>query len=254
MRSDLIKRSCAGALLAAMAAIPAYAHAADDHAAAVKRPFDLAPSADLSYEVKARQRGFSLSGEALITWRAGAGKYLVNAESRVAILGKITENRSSGAIDSYGLAPTEFYEKRFRKDATTTTFNRDSKVLSFTDGKETYPLKGGEQDRVSVTWQLVSVVRAAPDKVKPGASWTFFVAGRRDAEPWTFRFVKREKVRTGLGEVEAVHLLRDAPPDAKGQALDMWLAPSQAWYPVKLRFTDDDKDYVEQTLTAITKK
>lgn len=250
MRSDLYKQAGAAVLLAATVAC---AWAADEHPA-VKRPFELAPSADLTYDVTARQRGFSLSGQANITWRAGDGKYLVNAESRVAILGKITENRSQGAIDSFGLAPAEFYEKRFRKDATTTAFNRETKTLSFSEGDQTYPLKGGEQDRASVTWQLVAVARAAADKVKPGASWTFFVAGRRDAEPWTFRFVKREKVHTGIGDVDTVHLLRDAPPDAKGQALDIWLAPSHAWYPVKLRFTDDDKDYVEQTVTAITKK
>lgn len=249
MRCDVTKRACALVLLAfATAAV-----AADEHPV-VKRPFDLAPSADLRYDLKARQRGFSLGGEALITWRAGGGKYLVTAESRVAILGKITENRSEGAIDSFGLAPAQFYEKRFRKDPDTTTFNRNTRTLSFTDGKLTYPLKGGEQDRASVTWQLVAVARAAQARVGPRASWTFFVAGRRDAEPWTFHFVNHEKVRTGIGELDTVHLMREAPADAKGQSLDIWLAPSREWYPVKLRFSDDDKDFVEQTLSSLTKK
>jgi hypothetical protein len=251
MRCDFFKRSCAGVLLTATMAC---VWAADEHPAAPRRAFDLPPSADLSYEVTARQRGFSLGGEALITWRAGDGKYMVNAESRVSLLGKITENRSQGLIDSFGLAPTEFYEKRFRKDATTTTFNRDLKTLSFSEGKLTYVLRGGEQDRASVTWQLAAVARAAGDKVKPGTSWTFFVAGRRDAEPWTFHVVKREKLRTGLGELDTVHIMREAPFDAKDQSLDIWLAPAQAWYPVKLRFSDGDKDYVEQTVSKITKK
>lgn len=250
MRIDLWKQAAAGTLLAA--ALGA-AWAADEHPAE-KRAFDLPPPADLTYELSARQSGFSLGGQAVITWRAGDGKYLVNAESRVALLGKITENRSEGAIDSFGLAPAEFYEKRFRKDATTTTFNRNTRTLSFTEGKLTYPLKGGEQDRASVTWQLVAVARAAADKFKPGSTWVFFVAGRRDAEPWTFHVVKREKVGTGIGELEAVHVVREPPPDSKGQALDIWLAPSHAWYPVKLRFADDNKDYVEQTVTKITKK
>lgn len=249
MRCDLYKLPCAGLLLAAHLAC-----AVDAHPAAPKHPFDLAPSADLRYDVTARQRGFSLSGEALIAWRAGNGKYSVDAESRVALLGKITENRSHGAIDGLGLAPVEFYEERFRKDPDRATFNRDSKILSFSDGTLTYALKGGEQDRASVTWQLVALVRAAGDKLKPGASWTFFVAGRRDAEPWTFRFVKREKVHTGIGELDAVHVVRDAPFDAKGQALDIWLAPAQGWYPVKLRFADNDRDFVEQTLTKITRQ
>jgi hypothetical protein len=249
MRREFLKYSAAALLLATAAG----AWAADEHPV-VKRPFDLPPSADLTYELTARQRGFTLGGEALIAWRAGEGKYSVNADSRVAMFGKITENRSHGLIDGFGLAPLEFYEKRFRKDPTTTTFERDSKTLSFSESKQTYPLKGGEQDRASVTWQLVAVARAAPEKVKPGATWTFFVAGRRDADPWTFRVVKREKIRTGTGEVEAVHIMREPPPDSKDQALDIWLAPSLEWYPVKLRFTDDEKDFVEQTLSKITRK
>jgi hypothetical protein len=250
MRCNFLKQAAAGVLLAATVGA---AWTADEHPA-VKRPFDLAPSADLTYELAARQRGFSLGGEAVITWRAGDGKYMVNAESRVSLLGKLTENRSQGTIDSFGLSPSEFYEKRFRKEPTTSTFNRESKTLSFSEGKESYTLKGGEQDRASVTWQLVAVARAAGDRFKPGSTWPFFVAGRRDADPWTFRVLKREKVHTGLGDIDAVHVIREPLADASDQALDIWLAPSQDWYPVKLRFSDNDKDFVEQTLTKLTKK
>jgi hypothetical protein len=250
MRRNFPKQATAAMLLATAVA---GACAADEHPV-VKRPFDPAPSADLTYELTARQRGFSLGGEALITWRVGEGKYLVNAESRVSLLGKLTENRSQGTLDAFGLAPGEFYEKRFRKDPTTSTFNRDTRTLSFSEGKESYQLKGGEQDRASVTWQLVGIARASGDKFRPGTVLPFFVAGRRDADPWTFRVVRREKIHTGIGELEAVHLARDPLPDNKDQALDIWLAPAQEWYPVKLRFTDNDKDFVEQTLSKLTKR
>jgi hypothetical protein len=250
MRSVLWKQAYAGGLLAATLAS---AWAADEHPSA-KRPFDLPPSAELTYELTARQSGFSLSGKATVTWRVGDGKYVVNAESRVAVLGKITENRSQGVIDSFGLAPTEFYEKRIRKDPTTATFDRASKTLSFTDGKQTYPLKGGEQDRASVTWQLVAQARAAGDSLRPGTQFAYFVAGRHDADPWIFKVLKREKVNTGMGDFDAVHIVRVETEAVKGQNLDIWLAPSQEWYPVKLRFADDDKDYVEQTVEKIVKK
>ena len=222
----------------------------------VKRPFDLPPSADLSYSISARQRGFTLNGDALLTWRAGDGKYSVNAESRVAMLGKLTENRSTGSIDAYGLAPTEYYDKRFRKEPTTATFDRADKTISFSDGEKSYPIKGGEQDRVSISWQLVALARAARAQFKPGSTWHFFVIGPRDADPWTFRVVGREKVQAGaaIGSVDAVHVLREPPPGSEDQTLDIWLAPSQDWYPVKLRFTDNDRDYVEQTLEKITRK
>jgi hypothetical protein len=57
-----------------------------------------------------------------------------------------------------------------------------------------------------------------------------------------------------LGEVDAVHVMRAPPPGSRDQSLDIWLAPGHEWYPVKLRFTDNDRDYVEQTLERIVKK
>ena len=254
MNKNTLKLATAGLMLAALANPNARAAAADEHPA-VKRAFDLPPSADLIYSISARQRGFNLNGDATLTWRAGEGKYSVGAESRVALLGKLTENRSQGTVDSHGLAPAEFYEKRFRKEPDTATFDREGKTISFADGKQTYPIKGGEQDRVSVTWQLAAVARAAKDKFKPGSEWQFFVVGPRDADPWTFRVVGREKVQAGaaIGTVDTVHVLRE-PPDSRGQTLDLWLAPGQEWYPVKLRFTDNDRDFVEQTLERINKK
>jgi len=250
---NVLKMAGAGVVL--MAALGGHAVAAEEHPA-TRRPFDLPPSADLTYSIGARQRGFNLSGDATLTWRANDSKYSVNAESRVALLGKLTENRSTGIVDNWGLAPTEYYDKRFRKDPTTATFDRDGKTITFSDGDKTYPIKGGEQDRVSVSWQLVAVARAAKDKFKPGSEWQFFVVGPRDADPWTFRVVGREKVQAGasLGEVDAVHVMRAPPPGSRDQTLDIWLAPGHEWYPVKLRFTDNDRDYVEQTLERIVKK
>ncbi|QOY95052.1 DUF3108 domain-containing protein [Massilia sp. UMI-21] len=228
--------------------------AAQDAPAAIKRAFELPPSADLQYTLQARQRGFSLKGEAVVNWRAGGGRYSVNAESRLPILGTITADRSSGTVDGFGLAPGEFVEKRLRKDPTTTTFDRDAKTLRFSEGKQVYPLKGGEQDRASITWQLAAVARAAGERFKPGSEWPFFVAGRRDAETWVFKVVKREKVRTGLGEVEAVLVARQPVADKKDQTLEIWLAPRHEWYPVKLRYADGDKERVEQTLDTVTQR
>jgi hypothetical protein len=231
------------------------AGAAEEHPAQM-RPFNLPPSADLSYSISARQRGFTLSGEATLTWRQGDGKYAINTDSRVALLGKLTENRSQGTIDSFGLAPIEYYDKRFRKDPVTANFDREDKTISFSDGKQTYQIKGGEQDRVSISWQLIAVARAAKDKFRKGSEWHFFVVGPRDADPWTFRVIGREKVQAGaaIGQVDTVHVLREPPPGSKDQTLDIWLAPSLEWYPVKLRFVDNDRDYVEQTLERVTRK
>jgi hypothetical protein len=247
-REMLKKLACAGLLAMACAGAGAVERVA------IKRAVDIPPSADLSYSIKARQKGFSISGDAVLSWRVGGGKYTLRADTRAMFVGNILENRSEGLIDGFGVAPNQFYEKRIRRDPYTTTFDRAAKAIRFTESKEVYPLRGGEQDRSSVSWQLAAVARAAPDKFTPGSEWTFFVAGRRDAEQWTFRVVKHDSVRTGLGQVDAVHLVRLPPPDSKDQKLDIWLAPAHEWYPVRVRFTDSDDEFVDQTLEKIVKK
>lgn len=244
---------CAALLLAYLAPAAQAAETSGEHPS-VKRPTSMPPSADLSYNLKVKQSGLALNGTATVQWRAGDGKYSISTESRAAIFGKVVENRSEGGIDDYGLAPVSFYEKRMRKEPYTTSFKRDAKAIAFTESDVTYPILGGEQDRSSAQWQLAALGRAAPDKFKAGSEWHMFVAGRRDAEQWSFKVVGTENVQTGAGDVSAVHLVKAPPPDAKGQQVDLWLAPSMDWYPVRVRFNDNDGDFVDQTLEKVVKK
>lgn len=221
--------------------------------AAIPR-ISLPPSADLHYRISAKQNGISIDGEGQVQWQTGNDKFSVTSETRASIFGKVLEAKSVGDIDRFGLAPLTFEDKRFHKEPTTTTFDRTQKIIRFSNSDATYPIAGGEQDRNSVIWQLIGVARAAGARFKPGSEWRFFVAGQRDAEPWLFRVEKSEKVRTALGELNAVHVVRAPPPDDKGQRLDIWLAPSMEWYPARLRFTDPDQEFIEQTLYSITRK
>jgi hypothetical protein len=237
-------------ILLALAATTA--HATESAHVISKHKFNLPPSAELFYSIKAKQSGFSLAGSATLKWNVTDTTYSVDMETRAMLIGKVIESRSAGLIDGYGLAPLTFTEKRIRKDPSTTTFNRNNKTISFTQVAETYPNKGGEQDRVSIIWQLIAIARGAPHKFKTGTEWAFFVAGQRDAEPWGFKVISEEMMSSSLGDMKAVHISRAPPPDAKAQKLDIWLAPSLSWYPLRLKFTDQDGNTIEQTLENIS--
>jgi hypothetical protein len=244
-------RSTLSAVLAwAILALPASAV----ERTATKYKVNLPPSADLAYSIKARQSGLTLDGSTLLQWQTAGNRFSIATETRAALVGKILDAKSEGTVGEYGLAPAAFTEKRFRRPQTTTTFNRQTKTISFTKSDQTYPIKGGEQDRSSAIWQLAAIARAAPAKFKPGSTWTFFVAGQKDAEPWTFKVIKQEPIKAPLGDMNTLHIVRMPAPDSKGQKLDIWLAPSLEWYPVKLRFTEADNDYIEQLLQKVAKK
>ncbi|MFD2365537.1 DUF3108 domain-containing protein [Pseudoduganella sp. GCM10020061] len=241
-----LKHLMAGAALAALQA-SSLAMAQDGKA-------DVPPSADLTYTVQALQKGFSLAGESVVNWRVADGRYSLVANTRAMLLGQIIENRSEGAIVATGLAPDQFYEKRMRKSPFTTTFDREANTVAFSeDKKKRYQIRGGEQDRASAQWQLASMARATPGKFAPGAEVSFVVAGRTDAKMWRFKVAGKETLATGAGTLETVHLAKSNPEPGE-QAIDLWFAPSLGWYPVKLRFSDKDGEYVEQTLAKLTKK
>lgn len=219
-----------------------------------KYKVNLPPPVELTYAIKARQKGIPIEGDAVMRWSTAANKFSASNEARAMLLGKILDTKSEGVIDPYGLAPSSFIEKRFRKEPTTTSFDRTAKAIRFTASDQSYPIKGGEQDHNSAIWQLIAIARAAPGKFKAGSSWSFFVAGPRHAEQWTFKVVKQEKIVTPLGEINTLHISKVPPPDSQDRQIDIWLAPSLEWYPARLRFSDANDDYIEQTLQKIGKQ
>lgn len=222
----------------------------------VKYPTNLAPSAQLYYQVKANHSGFPLTGEADIHWNVKGDSpnqtYSITTETRSTLLGKILEANSFGEIDAFGLAPNKYEEKAFRKSPFQTTFDRTAKKISFSESDQTAPLNNGEQDRTSAVWQLVSIARATVKKFVPKSQWSFFVAGRRDAEQWTFAVEKNAQLSTALGNLSTVHISKvvDDPDD---QRIDIWLAPSLEWYPVRIKFHESNGNTIEQNLVRIKK-
>lgn len=210
------------------------------------------PSAKLDYTINASQRGLSLSGTAILHWDNSKSHYAITTETRAALLGKILEAKSEGAIDASGLLPATSTEKRFRKDMTTTTFNRESRSITFSASDASHPITGGEQDRNSVVWQLAAMARSKSAKFKSGASIPMLVAGSKDADAWILKIGKTETIKTALGDLKAVKISKLNKDDDKKQKIDIWLAPSKEWYPVKIRFTEPDGDFIEQTISKIT--
>ncbi len=221
--------------------------------AAAGNKVSLPPSAELLYHINAKQRGIAVDGDATVRWMHEGNKFAVSSEVRAMVVGKILESRSEGQVDADGLLPETFTEKRLRKEKVTTSFDREAGLIRFSKSQETQPIVGGEQDRTSAVWQLVSIARSANAKVKPGTEWRFPVAGQSDAEPWTFKVVTQEKISTQAGDLNTVHISRAPRPDSRDQQLDIWLAPAMEWYPVRLRFSDDNGDFIEQTLKKVNR-
>jgi hypothetical protein len=212
------------------------------------------PSSQLHYRLRADIKGLSVEGNGQIEWQLNAKQYRLVFDTSTQLTGPLMSEKSEGAVDRQGLAPTNFLLKRLRKEPVAVVFDRRAGQINFASDIPSHKIQGGEQDRLSVLWQLLSIARARPGSFTPGSTWKFFVAGHRGGESWTFQVKDKQRLQTSLGEIDTLHVVHLPTDPGGGRQVDIWLAPSQEWFPVRLRFTEPGGDAIEQTIEKITKK
>ena len=212
--------------------------------------FRMPPPVELKYDVQSLRDGKVVYGRGKIAWRTDGGRYRIEGEAGVLFF-TVLNFQSLGAIDAFGVAPEVYTEKRFRRDETTTNFQRDTGRINFSASDASYARAGSEQDRASVVWQLAAIGLGDAARFAPGAQLELFVAGVRDAEPWVIQVIGLEQTETPAGSAAAWHVVRAPRPGSYEQKLDIWLAPQQSWYPVRLRYTETNGDYLDMAVTAL---
>ena len=218
---------------------------------AVSYNIDLPPSADLKYDVqKISKDSAPMYGSGTISWHTVGSKYQIDGDFGVLFITAL-RFQSSGTIEDTGIVPEIYSEKRFRKAETNTHFHRERNTISFSSSTLSYPRTGGEQDRASVVWQLAGIGRGDSGKFVAGSSIALFVAGTRNAETWQILIIGQEDITIDGVSTRAWHLARAPRIGSHEQKLDIWLAPHQNWYPVRLRYTETNGDYLDMTLTSL---
>jgi hypothetical protein len=228
------------ASVAAAATSPAPAHGAD-----------APPSVTLKYDVQGLRDGQNVYGSGKIAWRNQDGRYRIDGSASVLFF-TLLQFSSDGELDDFGVSPTLYTEKRFHKTATDTRFEHARNTITFSASDNRYPRPGNAQDRASIIWQLAAIGRGNPAAFFTGADFTMFVAGVRDAEPWRIVVSGQDDVEAGGDPASAWHLVRMPQPGSYDQKIDIWLAPQQQWYPVKIRYTETNGDYLEMSLSSRT--
>ncbi|WP_050466722.1 DUF3108 domain-containing protein [Herbaspirillum chlorophenolicum] len=213
---------------------------------------DPPPTARLEYDVQATYNQMPVHGSGTLDWKTDGKTYRLDGKAED-FLFTFLNFSSNGEIDAFGVSPELYTEKRMRKSATNTHFNRERNVISFSASTENYPRNGGEQDRASLVWQLAAIGRGDAGKYQPGAVIDLFVAGARDGEIWRIQVLGEEDVKLPIGELRAWHVVRMPKPGSYDQRIDIWLAPLHGWYPVRLRYTDprQNGDYLDMLLEKL---
>jgi hypothetical protein len=149
----------------------------------------------------------------------------------------IIKQTSSGTLAAAGLAPTRFGEKRRGRSEQATHFDSAKNAVTFSNNRPEAKLAIGSQDRASFLIQLASLFAGQPDKFKAGQVIELPVASVDELEMWAFEVQANESLALPLGETQAIKLLR-RPRRAFDQTVEVWLAPTLAYLPVRIRLTD----------------
>ncbi|WP_424193418.1 DUF3108 domain-containing protein [Ampullimonas aquatilis] len=217
--------------------------------------FDPPPSAKLEYQIVGQSKGFNYNVTGTSDWRVDNQQFSFTTQASMLFLYSF-EFKSVGRFDQYGLAPLRYTEKRGRRAEQATNFNRDRpdspQTISFSSATQELPMVAGAQDRNSVLIQLAGLARGEPDKFSQSGAQQVYVAGTRDAEWWTFNILGLETIEVAGKPHQALHLNRK-PRKEFDQTIDVWLGSDLEWYPIKIKFSEVNGDFLEQTLANIVK-
>jgi hypothetical protein len=212
--------------------------------AAPAGPVRLPGPMELRYAVTGHVKGFDYQAHATLQWRHDGARYDARFELGAFLLGKRVQT-SSGAVGPAGLEPMRFADRARSERAA--HFDYAARRITFSANTPEAALQPGAQDRLSVILQLAALLGGDPARYPEGSTLTVQTASARNAEPWTFLRAGTDDLALPGGPVPAVRLLR-APRRDFDDTVEVWLAPSLGWLPVRLRFTQAGGDAVDQIL------
>lgn len=205
----------------------------------------LPESLTLRYVVRAGDEGFNL-GEAVYSWRSHNGQYrlLSSAEASglaaLFINGKLVQ-QSEGALTPDGLRPVSYWLERNEQRKDTVRFDWARRRL--TQGDSEVELPAGAQDLLSFSFHLALTVDASTPEMR------LWVSNGRKLREYVFRRLENERLQLGKAEVDTLHLRGESAGEDR---LDVWLAPSRQWLPLRIRTLDSKGKVMLLSLEAIS--
>ena len=154
----------------------------------------------------------------------------------------LRSQRSTGSIGPTGIEPLRFSDKR--KTEVTSHFERDKGLVVFSSNAPSVMLLAGAQDRLSVVLQLGALLAGDPARYPPGAVIAVQTVGPRDAEIWTFNVEGEEALTVPAGDFQTRKLTRN-PRKPFDDRIELWLAPTLGWLPVRIKQTQPNGDFID---------
>lgn len=228
-----------------------------------RAPAKAPPSFTLEYDMQGEAKKLKYHASGTLQWtNHGDQSYQMAYTISAFLVGKRTQV-SQGTLGPNGLRPDRFADQWRGEKAASFARTPDASPdvaqgqIQFSAGNPEVPLLPGAQDQVSMFVQLLALFNADAGRYPPGSTLLLQAAGPRNAPLFRFRVDPEETVHAGGQEHHAIKLtqVRSA---GQNKRIEMWLAPwsssGQTHYlPVRMRISEDNGNFVEQTLKRMPK-
>ena len=205
-------------------------------------------SVTLKFNVSGQQGAVPLQGVmGELTWSQDGHAYDARLTLRF-LFKTLRTQHSSGAIGPTGIEPTRFSDTR--KTEVASHFVRDQGQIVFSSNAPPVALMSGAQDRLSVMLQLGALLAGDPARYQANGAIAVQTVGPRDADIWIFKIGEEEKLDLPTGELIARKLARN-PRVPFDDTVELWLAPSFGYLPVRIRITQPNGDFADMQLRNI---
>ncbi|MDB5960205.1 MAG: hypothetical protein JWP59_1499 [Massilia sp.] len=214
---------------------------------------EVPPSARILLDVARKDAdGTVWHGEAAMNWRLDNGRYRLKLEAGIRVLVtrvNLVVLESAGQVDAAGFVPRTMTEKRRGRAATSTQFDAEGNKMTFSASPASYAIVPGTQDKATVPLQLAAIARG--DSAQLQGNIDMLVGEDKDASVFRFVLVGQTEIDTPIGRLATWHMSRPPRPGFYNSQLDIWLAPSLGWLPVRIDNIESSGATTTQTVKNI---
>jgi len=209
----------------------------------------LPASVAMDYQVTGNVKELTYHAKGELLWRHNASSYQTQMTVSTLLLGSRGMS-SQGQLGSEGLAPTRFRDQA--RSEVAAHFEPDKGQISFSANTPSVPWVKGAQDRASVLIQLGAMLAGNPAAFPVGTRISVYTVGPRDAETWTFLVEDEESLELPFGKLATIKLSRQLRNE-HDKKLEVWYAPSLDYLPVRNKLSEDNGDFIDQQLSALSR-
>ncbi|MFH7042813.1 DUF3108 domain-containing protein [Paucibacter sp. JuS9] len=211
-------------------------------------------STRLTYTLLGYYNG-EVHGDAQVEWIRQGRRYQVNLDVGIGprLTPFLTRRMSSeGELGGRGISPRRFDEETkiiFRERRLVTMLFQRGQVQLANGRSEPSPAE--VQDASSQFVQLTWLFLTGRELARPGLQVLVPLAlPRRLYADWRYQVVGEETIETPMGPLATWHLRPTLPVAAGDFSVEMWLAPSLQWLPVRLKIRQDEQIWIDMLLKS----